>query len=921
MSIRKIIFSALCLLILIIATVGFFYQDNIKIYDAYVNKYILNTFQKVFPDFNLKISNIVVNSDNSDYKISLFGILVKDKDGLLIGKIPKIDATVHVKYFFSGFTLKHLDVTNPKVILPASEGFDLDKIKKVLSYVGKYVDKGKLSNLLINNLHLDEIYFGSISRYNSNVVNISIKKGRDSYVQLEVRLASYTTISSQFSNIDLSYTNLIPQSYQIIISGNSIFTFNKKGEVSSGSVKINDILGKVYGDKRVEYITSGTATAKIKKNILSIMDLDFFTKEKKISLSGRYSLNNRSMDIIAQTDSVEIGELLDFWPQGIGQEGEKWFRSHVAQGNFLNPKLRIKGGVENVMNIDLAADFANGKLLIEELFSPVTDLSGYFSILDDQLNVVVKTGKLGDINLSNGVITKQDIGSSSVPLIINGKSKSRLKVLYSFLNDGELKKKISEIDANADAQFSFAINDSVERKIEVAISNVHSDSFLKVFNIQDGNFDLNIENDRWDLFGNGIANSRSFTLNANNDSEVIKAKLQGEFCVSDLLKMVGFDVKSVSGDVNVNIDSSYIDDYHYINCDIDISDSLIDIGSIGWRSEIGEYGSLIFNVVLKDGDSFSIPNLDLNSDKVKITARANVEKAIITDLKLSELTVGDNHIMLSYKEINGTKHIVIKGDKLALDQLSDGNFDIDENLYVVADLGEIILNNNISVFDFHSKINPKYKDSYITGRFNDDKAFIIENNENGFLARSNDAGLLLSALGITEDVNQGILILHSPPDSIRGNLILKDFFLVKAPILTQILSLASLQGIVNTLNNDGIYFNQLQAPFTFQNNIANFDESWLEGMSLGISFEGPIDIKNRKVDLSGYVVPIYFINKLIWKTPVIGRLLTGGKGRGIISIDYRLQTQEDGENKISVNMISILTPKILQRVMEIFKYH
>lgn len=53
------------------------------------------------------------------------------------------------------------------------------------------------------------------------------------------------------------------------------------------------------------------------------------------------------------------------------------------------------------------------------------------------------------------------------------------------------------------------------------------------------------------------------------------------------------------------------------------------------------------------------------------------------------------------------------------------------------------------------------------------------------------------------------------------------------------------------------------------------------------------------------------------KIPVIGKLLTGGKSRGIVSTDYKA-SGDDKNNNVSVDLISSLTPNLLKRLLGVF---
>lgn len=538
------------------------------------------------------------------------------------------------------------------------------------------------------------------------------------------------------------------------------------------------------------------------------------------------------------------------------------------------------------------------------------------------LNIESLTGKLNNIELSNGVVKKLDLTSSD-PILVTGTSHSNLKEIYPFLTSDYVKEITKEVDGTADTKFDLSINTegevTMEQNVDIIISNAHGEKFLDLFNIQGGFFSINIDNDNWKFDGYALANQQQFRLKMNSGSDVINGNLQGKLAVVDIMHFNVMD-NSISGDVNVDISSTYIDDYQYIEGKIDITDTVIDMPSVDWVSGVGDPGLIQFTGI-KQEESMIITKFTLESDQARIKGTGNIEQSLVTSLNIEEALIANNNIQISYKDAESVTTIIMKGDKLTLSHLGENNNNFnDENFRIIANFKEVVLKNNISTFNVSADIHPQYKDSYITGEFSQSSRFTIENNQDNFILRSNDAGLFMLAIGATDDIMEGKLLIHYSHNDDLGKLILKDFFLTRAPVLTQILSLASLQGIVNTLNHDGISFDQLLAQFTYKNGVATFDESWLEGLSIGISFKGAVDIKTQKMNLSGHVVPLYYINKLIWKIPGIGKLLTGGRGRGIISVDYKLETQEDGENAVSVNMLSVLTPKLLQRVIEILNH-
>ncbi|KAM3719929.1 putative 2-dehydro-3-deoxy-D-pentonate aldolase YjhH [Dirofilaria immitis] len=94
------------------------------------------------------------------------------------------------------------------------------------------------------------------------------------------------------------------------------------------------------------------------------------------------------------------------------------------------------------------------------------------------------------------------------------------------------------------------------------------------------------------------------------------------------------------------------------------------------------------------------------------------------------------------------------------------------------------------------------------------------------------------------------------------------------------------------------------------NDDQRYTESWLEGAELGISASGKLDVRDHKFQVEGQVIPAYSINKSLLKIPIIGKLLTGGKSTGIISIDYKASGDDKFKNS-EIKSIEFDAPKEL----------
>ena len=185
------------------------------------------------------------------------------------------------------------------------------------------------------------------------------------------------------------------------------------------------------------------------------------------------------------------------------------------------------------------------------------------------------------------------------------------------------------------------------------------------------------------------------------------------------------------------------------------------------------------------------------------------------------------------------------------------------------------------------------------------------------IATSTDAGDLFRVLGAFGGADGGDMelraVAHGPVGarSIDGTIEVGAFRVAKAPALTQILSLASLTGLANVLQGQGLTFDGFRTPFTYADGKASLRDGRAWGPALGISVEGDFRPGDDMLNLAGTLVPAYTINRVLEAIPLLGEILVG---EGIFAVAYRV-TSEDGEPRVTVNPLSTLTPGFLREVI------
>jgi hypothetical protein len=70
--------------------------------------------------------------------------------------------------------------------------------------------------------------------------------------------------------------------------------------------------------------------------------------------------------------------------------------------------------------------------------------------------------------------------------------------------------------------------------------------------------------------------------------------------------------------------------------------------------------------------------------------------------------------------------------------------------------------------------------------------------------------------------------------------------------------------------------------------------------------------------MQGTIIPLYEVNTVLGKIPIVGDLVLGGKGQGLIAITARV-TGRLSDPEVSVNPASVVTPGFLRGFFDLFK--
>ena len=213
------------------------------------------------------------------------------------------------------------------------------------------------------------------------------------------------------------------------------------------------------------------------------------------------------------------------------------------------------------------------------------------------------------------------------------------------------------------------------------------------------------------------------------------------------------------------------------------------------------------------------------------------------------------------------------------------------------------LSANFNSIDKFLYTKNKVQGNYVTTIFSDIAIPFVNKFE--FIEGFEDGKLDYTSTQIKDDLSKSELRIY-------------NFKLKNMPVLTKLLSLASLQGIADLATGEGIRFEEFDMYFDNSKNLIKINEIYALGPAISILMEGYIE-KNKLVSLKGTLVPATTINKTIAKIPLLGDILVGTKaGEGVFGVSFKIKGPPNNLDT-RVNPIKSLTPRFITRTLEKIK--
>jgi len=637
----------------------------------------------------------------------------------------------------------------------------------------------------------------------------------------------------------------------------------------------------------------------------------------KIPLRSLFGKNFLLEDLEISSKTLEIKSLISFI-RTIDQKPELYVLEKIIKKGFLITDIKLnfddKGNLKNDYKIN--GFIKDGEINIFNKYK-VEKLNFIFSYSENSLNINGINLLLNNLNFSskdlnikkvddnflvNGIVENKNIN------LENHNLKALVKPYFPNLD-------IQNLKFNSKSIFSFNLNkklklNNLDLKSELEIDKLFLSNKIELKNIlpkikdsinfSEYKITIDYKNKDFLIHGNGNIQLQDF----NDELSFVINKKNNIYDFKTLLK--------------INKNPFMID---FLSFKKDENNKAV----------INLSGSKILNQKLKfdliqykeKENIFKVEDLVLNK-KMQIIKFKNIQsKYVNEDKKINdlEITSKKNVYYLRSTTFNAKKLIdnLINGE--SKENTSKKNFKLDVKI------DNFFLDNFNSINNFHGNLafqKGKIINGNLTGFFLDNKKlnFTVKSTENEKITTlfSDKAEPIVSKYKFIKGFDEGLLDFYSSEKDGESISTLKiyDFKLKELPVLTKILTLASLQGIADILSGEGIRFNEFEMNFKNKGNLMTIDEIYAIGPAISILMNGYVE-KNTLISLRGTLVPATTLNKVIGSLPFIGNILVGKKtGEGVFGVSFKIKGPPQNL-ETTVNPIKTLTPRFITRTIEKIK--
>lgn len=582
------------------------------------------------------------------------------------------------------------------------------------------------------------------------------------------------------------------------------------------------------------------------------------------------------------------------------------------------------------------------------------------NLISEPIMPVLASGRTVELSPMRISVTGLETSNAEITLTgsLGGEAASVVEVFGGFLpdvlTDAGIDPNAITGTANIDTNFVFAnLEENAEGptrwSIKGSAEDLGSSTKLQGREISDGDLTFEVDQDRAKVTGavaldgvvaevdvdrtlleleGGIASGVAFTLDA------------------DMRKKLGLDFgDALTGSVNVSLVGS--DEEGAQSFEVDLTNAGINLAQAGLSKPRGAPGSMTFSLK-EEGDIRTINELTLAFDRPILKAFGQLDGEGLTFAAIESLQLSASDDVAAEIQRDGSNYrITISGNQFDLRPLLTSIKDTgdknpsepsqDTTQYSVSlNVARVIGHNSLVARDV--KLQARTRGDTLLSAEADASVdastlklvWTPDGDWRNVQLDSSNIGTLLRFTDTYDRVEGGVANIQGrlplPGNDAKGTgtLLIRDFVLKDEERLQQVedriqesarqrrRSRDAEQSIIRR-EQGGIAFVKLSGTFSQEKSLLSVSELALQGPTLGAVASGVINLDTRQLDFRGTFIPLYGLNNLFGRVPILGQILGGGERGGLLGLTFRT-FGPISKPEFTINPASLLTPGIFRKV-------
>jgi len=678
----------------------------------------------------------------------------------------------------------------------------------------------------------------------------------------------------------------------------------------------------------------------------------FIGDEVNWSYNGTYSLS-----------SVPAQDLKKYWPEGLKPHARAWVTTNITAGTVEQVDLRIALRKRQHATEPLVLDLVKGAfrysglgIRFMEHLPAVSKVDGFATFDERNLKFSIERGELEGIRLTGGRVEILGFEKPHEDFIVEAPIEGKLSDILRVLDRKPLgfasKLGVNPVAITADAKAKISVRFLLGRTVLLKDVAIRADAELANFawkkglfglDLSDGRFKLGVDKDGMTLAGETRLGGEGAALNwkeafGKTEGPRRTLEVKTRFKV-ETMAAAGFDVRQyMTGAFGAELKITGADDGRtQIDGTYDLKDASYTTPGLPITKPRGMPAVGRSSVVLVNQRVIAVPRFELESAAITASGNATFhpDGLTIRTMDLSRLVAGRTDLRASIRgERNGSKTVRIEGNSFDIAPILASRSDSGDvelpPFRASARLKRLHLGPDRYVSDFVGEAvfdGKRWRAIAMDARVGRGTPLTLRLVESGpgraLQIATQDAGAALRALNVADTVGGGALTIRATVDDrdpnapFVGRADLRHFRVIRAPVLARLLAMASFEGIANLAASDqGIEFGTLTLPFRFRGGVLEVEDGRAEGSQIGITVSGRLDSRKDVADIRGTIVPLYLLNSMVGKIPLLGDVIVGEKGSGLFAARYTVRGDLKNPNFV-VNPFSMLTPGPFRRLFDL----